>query len=196
MQLKCEMELFSDAFDDRIFDLSHSIQKQSTYKQAKHDSIESLSQPKILNNNGIQNKPRQIASTNQILDTQSIQSVHEYFKQNVRTKKRSRRTKYPKRKNLANRSDVLNKCSIRKLRRRFWTMFRAQNNKMMNTRLNRVPFDKVYEAMKELLKQEYSVEELDRSMCIFIIGITKLKSIDSLNISSDIKSGVSIFSSC
>ena len=69
-------------------------------------------------------------------------------------------------------------------------------NKMMNTRLKRVSFDKVYEAMKELLKQEYSVEELDKSMCIFIIGITKLKSIDSLNISSDIKSGVSIFSSC
>ena len=66
-------------------------------------------------------------------------------------------------------------------------------NKMMNTRLKRVSFDKVYEAMKEILKQEYSVEEIDRSMCIFIIGITKLKSIDNLNISSDIKSGVSLY---
>ena len=69
-------------------------------------------------------------------------------------------------------------------------------NKMMCTKPNRVPFDKVYEAMKELLKQEYGAEDFDKSMCIFIIGITKLKIIDNLNISSDIKSGVSIFSSC
>ena len=66
----------------------------------------------------------------------------------------------------------------------------------MCTKPNRVPFDKVYEAMKELLKQEYGAEDFDKSMCIFIIGITKLKIIDNLNISSDIKSGVSIFSSC
>ena len=36
-------------------------------------------------------------------------------------------TKYPKRANLANRSDVLNKMSIRKLRRHFWSMFRLNN---------------------------------------------------------------------
>ena len=109
MQLNCEMELFSDAFDDSIFDLSHSIQKQSTYKQLKRDSIESLPDSKILDNNDIQDKPRQIASKIQMLYNQCIQSVHEYFKENVSKKKRSRRTKYPKRRNLANRSDVLNK---------------------------------------------------------------------------------------
>ena len=66
----------------------------------------------------------------------------------------------------------------------------------MNTRLKRVPFDKVYEAMKELLRHEYDAEDIDKSLCIFIIGITKLKAIDNLNISSDIKSGVSLFSLC
>ena len=35
--------------------------------------------------------------------------------------------KYPKRLNLASRSDVVNKCSIRKLRRHFWTLFRVNN---------------------------------------------------------------------
>ena len=66
----------------------------------------------------------------------------------------------------------------------------------MSTRLKRVPFDKVYEAMKELLRLEYDAEDIDKSLCIFIIGITKLKTIDILNISSDIKSGVSLFFSC
>ena len=36
-------------------------------------------------------------------------------------------TKYPRRLNLASRSDVVNKCSIRKLRRHFWTLFRVNN---------------------------------------------------------------------
>ena len=36
-------------------------------------------------------------------------------------------TKYPRRSNLASRSDVVNKCSIRKLRRHFWTLFRVNN---------------------------------------------------------------------
>ena len=69
-------------------------------------------------------------------------------------------------------------------------------NKAMSTRLKRVPFDKVYEAMKELLRDEYGDEDIDMSLCIFIIGITKLKAIENLNISSDIKSGVSLFFSC
>ena len=73
---------------------------------------------------------------------------------------------------------------------------RPKINKAMSTRLKRVPFDKVYEAMKELLKDEYGDEDIDMSLCIFIIGITKLKTIDNLNISSDIKNGVSLFSSC
>ena len=67
---------------------------------------------------------------------------------------------------------------------------------MMNTRLKRVPFDKVYEAMKELLIDNYGKEDIDKSLCIFIIGMTKLKTIDNLNISPEIKSGVSLFSSC
>ena len=66
----------------------------------------------------------------------------------------------------------------------------------MSTRLKRVPFDKVYEAMKELLRHQYGDEDIDMSLCLFIIGITKLKAIDNLNISSDIKSGVSLFSLC
>ena len=71
MQLKYEMVLFSHAFDDSISDLSQSIQKQSTYKQAKHDSIESLSQPKILDDH-IQDKLSSMASTNQILQSPSV----------------------------------------------------------------------------------------------------------------------------
>ena len=67
---------------------------------------------------------------------------------------------------------------------------------MMNTRLKRVTFDKVYEAMKELLIDNYGKEDIDKSLCIFIIGMTKLKTIENLNISADIKSGVSLFSSC
>ena len=39
----------------------------------------------------------------------------------------SKHTKYPRRLNLASRSDVVNKCSIRKLRRHFWTLFRVNN---------------------------------------------------------------------
>ena len=39
----------------------------------------------------------------------------------------SKHTKYPRRLNLANRSDVVNKCSLRKLRRHFWTLFRVNN---------------------------------------------------------------------
>ena len=69
-------------------------------------------------------------------------------------------------------------------------------NKIMNTRLKRVPFNRVYEAMKEVLRDEYGDEDIDKSLCIFIIGMTKLKAIDKLDISSDIKSGVSLFSSC
>ena len=41
--------------------------------------------------------------------------------------KNHKHTKYPKRLNLASRSDVVNKCSIRKLRRHFWTLFRVNN---------------------------------------------------------------------
>ena len=36
-------------------------------------------------------------------------------------------TKYPRRLNLASRSDVVNKCSIRKLRKHFRNMFRVNN---------------------------------------------------------------------
>ena len=139
IQSEYKVELFSNAFDDSIFDLSPSNQKQPTYKQANQDFIESFSKVQILDSD-IEDKPSPTALINQILENQSPVSANEYLKENVRKKPDSRRTKYskkkkhnskhtkyPKRKNLANRSDVLNKCSIRKLRRRFWTMFRAQS---------------------------------------------------------------------
>ena len=138
VQSEYKEELFPNAFDDSVFDLSSSNQKQPAYKQAKQDFIESFSKVKILDSD-VQDKPSPTASTNQILENQSPVSVNQYLKENVRKKPDSKRTKYskkkhnsrhtkyPKRKNLANRSDVLNKCSIRKLRRRFWTMFRVQS---------------------------------------------------------------------
>ena len=141
-------------------------------------------------------KPISAASKNLVSGHQTVIPVDESFKENVSKRNSSKHTKYPKRTNLANRSDVLNKCSIRKLRRHFLTLFKTKINNTMSTRLKRVPFDKVYEAMKELLRDEYGDEDIDMSLCIFIIGITKLKTIDNLNISSDIKSGVSLFFSC
>ena len=49
------------------------------------------------------------------------------FKVKSERNKNHKHTKYPKRLNLASRSDVVNKCSIRKLRRHFWTLFRVNN---------------------------------------------------------------------
>ena len=72
----------------------------------------------------------------------------------------------------------------------------STTNKIMNARLNRVAFSTVFDAMVELLNNKYGSNSFDDSMCIFIIGITKLKPIDSLEVSSEIKSGVSLFLSC
>ena len=171
-----------------------SNDEHPTQKLVKQDVVKSYCQSKMMDNDN-QHKPIPAASKNLNSGHQTVIPVDESFNENVSKRNSSRRTKYPKRTNLANRSDVLNKCSIRKLRRHFWTLFKT-TNKAMSTRLKRVPFDKVYEAMKELLRDEYGDEDIDMSLCIFIIGITKLKIIDNLNISSDIKSGVSLFFSC
>ena len=66
----------------------------------------------------------------------------------------------------------------------------------MNARLIRVAFSTVFNAMMELLNHNYGMDTFDDSMCIYIIGITKLKPIDSLYICPEIKSGVSLFLSC
>ena len=66
----------------------------------------------------------------------------------------------------------------------------------MNARLNRVAFSTIFNAMMQLLNRDYGVSTFDDSMCIYIIGITKLKPIDSLDISPEIKNGVSLFLSC
>ena len=66
----------------------------------------------------------------------------------------------------------------------------------MNARLNKVAFSTVFNAMMQLLNRDYGMDAFDDSMCIYIIGITKLKPIDSLDISLEIKNGVSLFLSC
>ena len=66
----------------------------------------------------------------------------------------------------------------------------------MNTRLSRVAFSKVFNAMMRLLNRDYGMDTFDDSMCIFIVGITKFKPIDSLEISPELKNGVSLFLSC
>lgn len=63
----------------------------------------------------------------QILDSESKLLTQENSKDEVIRNQKLKHTKYPKRLNLANRSDVVNKCSIRKLRRHFWTLFRVNN---------------------------------------------------------------------
>ena len=66
----------------------------------------------------------------------------------------------------------------------------------MNARLIKVTFSKVFNAMMELLNHNYGMDTFDDSMCIYIVGITKLKPINSLDISPEIKNGVSLFLSC
>ena len=72
-------------------------------------------------------KPSPAASKNHISVHQNVIPVYECFEGNLSKNHNQRRTKYPKRTNLAQRSDVLNKCSIRKLRRHFWTLFKTKN---------------------------------------------------------------------
>ena len=66
----------------------------------------------------------------------------------------------------------------------------------MNARLKRVEFLAVFDAMMNLLKHEYGIDTFNSDMCLFIVGITRLKPIESLQISSEIKNGVSLFISC
>ena len=109
--------------------------------------------------------------------------------------KNQQTTKYPKRLNLSSRSDVLNKASIRKLRRHFWTLFR--NNSSIGTfRADRLSFAKVLKAMKTLLAKTYDKEIFDDDMCMFIIGITKLTQIKNLDIDLRIKYSVYEFLEC
>ena len=67
-----------------------------------------------------------------VFTSQSLEFEKEVLTQASSTVKRitnhiSKHTKYPRRLKLASRSDVVNKCSIRKLRRHFWTLFRVNN---------------------------------------------------------------------
>ena len=109
--------------------------------------------------------------------------------------KNQQTTKYPKRLNLSSRSDVLNKASIRKLRRHFWTLFR-NNSSAKTFRVDRQSFAKVLKAMKTLLAETYDKEIFDDDMCMFILGITKLTQIKSLDINLQIKYSVNEFLEC
>ena len=195
MPSKYRAEHSIEAFVDSMPHSNVSNDEHPTQKLVKQDVMNSYCKFKVMDSDGL-HKPISAASKNLVSGHQTVIPVDESFKENVSKRNSSKHTKYPKRTNLANRSDVLNKCSIRKLRRHFLTLFKTKINNTMSTRLKRVPFDKVYEAMKELLRDEYGDEDIDMSLCIFIIGITKLKAIENLNISSDIKSGVSLFSLC
>ena len=66
----------------------------------------------------------------------------------------------------------------------------------MNARLKKVAFSTVFNAMMKLLNHNYGMDAFDDSMCMYIVGITKLKPIDSLDINPEIKSSVSLFLSC
>ena len=104
-------------------------------------------------------------------------------------------TKYPKRLNLSSRSDVLNKSSMRKLKRHFWTLF-INNSNPRTFRSGKLSFARVLKTMKAILTKKYDKEIFDDDMCMFIIGITKLTQIKSLDIDLQIKYSVNEFLEC
>ena len=105
---------------------------------------------------------------------------------------KNRSTKYPKRLNLSSRSDVLNKSSIRKLRRHFWALFKNNSNPRTFWS-GKLPFARVLKTMKTILIKTYDKEIFDDDMCMFIIGIAKLTQIKNLEINHQIKYNVHEF---
>ena len=126
---------------------------------------------------------------------ENIFGIQKYPKTKARRQLEHRPTKYPKRLNLSSRSDVLNKCSIRKLRRHFWALFK-DNCSSRAFRLDRLSFAKVFKAMKILLAKNYDKEIFDDDMCMYIIGITKLTHVKNLEANPKIKYNVSEFLEC
>ena len=96
-------------------------------------------------------------------DFKNIFHIQKYSKAETVRQLNGKQTKYPKRLNLSSRSDVLNKCSLRKLRRHFWMLFR-DNSHFRSYRSDRVSFAKAFKAMKTLLTKNYDKEVFDDDM--------------------------------
>ena len=126
LQSKYRAELFTEAFDDSIPDSNNSNEEHPNQRLVKQNVMKPSCKSDVAINDS-RHKPSPTTSNNLISGQQTAIQVNECLEKNMSKGNSSRFTKYPKRTNLANRSDVLNKCSIRKLRRHFWTLFRTKN---------------------------------------------------------------------
>ena len=129
-----------DIIDQRVFSQIHFGKRSSDCEDnimitptSKNKYSECMNQliPSLKKTNDLDDYQNQ-KSVSKVSIAQSVEFENNTLTQSNSTVKRiknhiPKHTKFPRRLNLASRSDVVNKCSIRKLRRHFWTLFRINN---------------------------------------------------------------------
>ena len=94
---------------------------------------------------------------------------------------------------LANRQDVVNKASLRHLKKYYLSIFKFKNAKIVRTRFCNAKSSEVMHAIKRTFRQEFLNINLPQDFSYYLMGALKLKDISRMSCSEETKSDANAF---
>ena len=97
---------------------------------------------------------------------------------------------------LANRQDVVNKASLRYLKKYYLNIFKIKNAKIVRARFCNAKSSEVMHAIKRTFRQEFLNINLNQDFSYYLMGTLKLKDISRMSCSEETKSDANAFLDC
>ena len=94
---------------------------------------------------------------------------------------------------LANRQDVVNKASLRYLKKYYLNIFKIRNAKIVRARFCNAKSSEVMHAIKRTFRQEFLNINLPQDFSYYLMGALKLKDISRMSCSEETKSDANAF---
>ena len=82
---------------------------------------------------------------------------------------------------LSHRQDVVNKASLRQMKKYYNNIFKMKNMRLVRTRYRNIKISEITRAVKKTFKTDFENESLPNYFYFYIIGVLKLKDISSIN---------------
>ena len=101
-----------------------------------------------------------------------------------------------KREDFSNRQDVVNKASLRHLKKYYLNIFKAQNSKIVRTRFCNTKSSEFMMAIKKTFKVEFDSIKAPKDLNYYLMGILKLRDISRMGCSDETKRYVVDFLDC
>ena len=101
-----------------------------------------------------------------------------------------------KKEDFLNRQDVVNKASLRHLKKYYLNIFKAQNSKIVRTRFCNTKSSEFMMAITKTFKDEFDSIKAPKDLNYYLMGILKLRDIRRMSCSDETKRNVVDFLDC